>query len=163
MKIDQIKIQCGNLLIESDLKKSTKINLLNIIENEKNIKVLEQFSAYLNKRSLLSKFIPSNINRVIKMDFSKCNSKCRHLNTSLEMRICIYQCKLAKKQAECKLIKSNFKNICKTDKVPAECNRRGFKRIYKLQRQILNIQDVIKYTEQKINQSSERDNSENYD
>ena len=162
-KIDQVKIQCGKLLMESGFKKDTKLTLLHIIESEKNIKLLEQFSAYLNKRSLLTKFIPININKVIKMDFSKCNGKCRHLSTSLEMRVCIYQCKLEKKQAEYKLIKSNYKNICKSAKNPKECNQRGLKKVYTLQRQILTIQDVIKYTEQKINKSSEGDESENYD
>jgi hypothetical protein len=166
MKIDKIKISCGKLLIESNLNRNEKLALLNIIESEENIKILirieEQFNrlnAFFDRQSLLRRFIPRNIYSVMKMDFSKCNSKCRHLETSLEMRLCIYQCKLEKKEAEYNLIKANYKNICRTSKNQAGCTQRGLKKIYKIQKQILDIQDVIKYTEQKLNKNSEENNN----
>jgi hypothetical protein len=157
-KINQIKILCGKKLMELDLNKSSKLTLLNIIEKEKDIKILNKIKEqldYLNRISLYKRFIPINIYKVLKLDFSKCNKNCIHLNSSLEVRLCVYQCKLEKKVAEYNLIKNNYKGICKGAKNPIECNQRGLLKVYKLQKQILDIQDVIKYTEQKIKNSEE--------
>jgi hypothetical protein len=162
--LDKLKTKCGQLIVESNLPKDKKFALLDIVEHEKSIKKLkiyeeklkDKIKGYYYRQTLMYKFIMPNISNVIKLDQIKCNSGCRNLN-KLEMRLCLHQCKLARKEAEYKLIKDNYQSICIRSKTPSKCRQRGLKKVYTLQKQINILQGVINYLNSKIQNQGIKD------